>query len=148
MTRPFNKRIISHSNELFYKPAGIKLAGMEVVNINADEYEALRLADFENMSQEEAGRHMGVSRQTFGRIIENARKKTADALINGKAIGISKTGPVIINEQHYYCKDCGYEEIDAKAYTSNCPQCNEPLIAGDKTGAGRRGKRHMGRGRK
>ncbi len=59
----------------------------EVV-LNADELEAIRLADLEEMYHEDAAREMGVSRQTFGRIISSARKKVAEGLIHGKALRI------------------------------------------------------------
>ena len=64
--------------------------GAELVALEPDEVEALRLADLEHRYQEEAARLMGVSRQTFGRIVERARTKVADALINGKALKIER----------------------------------------------------------
>jgi len=60
-----------------------------------DEIEAVRLADLEGLYQEDAAKKMKVSRQTFGRIIESAHKKIADALVNGKALSI-KGGPIEI----------------------------------------------------
>jgi len=56
--------------------------------LTVDELEALRLADVKGMSQEGAAAKMNVSRATFGRIVAQARKKVADALIHGKSIGI------------------------------------------------------------
>lgn len=53
-----------------------------------DELEALRLADLELMNHEEGAKQMTISRATFGRILESARYKTADAIINSKAIKI------------------------------------------------------------
>jgi len=61
---------------------------IEEVVLGFDEAEALRLADLEGLYQEAAARSMGVSRQTFGRIVELARKKVADAILNGKALRI------------------------------------------------------------
>jgi predicted DNA-binding protein (UPF0251 family) len=61
---------------------------LEQVQLTVDELEALRLADFLGVSHEQAGSQMGVSRATFGRIIEHARKIVADALIHGKAINV------------------------------------------------------------
>ncbi len=61
---------------------------IEEIVLEADELEAIRLANLEEMYQEEAADTMGVSRQTFGRIIASANKKLADALVNGKAIRI------------------------------------------------------------
>jgi len=61
---------------------------LEAVNLRVDELEAVRLADFEGLYQEAAAEKMHISRQTFGRILESAHKKIADALVNGKALSI------------------------------------------------------------
>jgi len=72
----------------YFKPAGIPLRVLEEVRLGADELESLRLADWEGLYHEVAAERMGVSRATFGRIVESARKKVADALLCGKAICI------------------------------------------------------------
>ncbi|MBR9997691.1 MAG: DUF134 domain-containing protein [Cyclobacteriaceae bacterium] len=72
----------------YYKPAGIPMRVLEEVVISLDEMEAIRLADHENFYQEEAARLMNISRQTFGRILESAHRKIAEALLQGKAIRI------------------------------------------------------------
>lgn len=64
--------------------------GADVVVLEPDEVEALRLADIENLYQEEAAKEMGISRQTFGRIVDRVHKKVADALLNGKALIIQR----------------------------------------------------------
>lgn len=76
-----------HTN--YFKPVAIPLRLLEENELSLDEFEAIRLADFEKLYQENAAEKMGVSRQTFGRIIESARRKIADALINGKALKIN-----------------------------------------------------------
>jgi predicted DNA-binding protein (UPF0251 family) len=58
-----------------------------------DELEALRLVDFESLSQEEAGEKMGVSRGTIGRLLEKGRRTVVDALLHGHALRI-EGGPV------------------------------------------------------
>ena len=63
---------------------------LEEVNLEQDELESLRLADLLSYSQEKAAAEMNVSRATFGRIVESARKKLADAILNGKAVKINK----------------------------------------------------------
>ncbi len=63
---------------------------LEEVNLEQDELESLRLADLLSYSQEKAAAEMKVSRATFGRIVESARKKLADAILNGKAVKINK----------------------------------------------------------
>ena len=69
------------------------LAVLQHINLTFDELEAIRLADFEGLYQEQAAKKMNVSRQTFGRILESAHKKIADALVNGKALSI-EGGPI------------------------------------------------------
>ncbi len=70
-----------------------------------DEYEALRLCDYENLSQEEASTQMNVSRPTFTRIYDRARKKVARAMVELKEIRITG-GSVQFDEQWYFCTDC------------------------------------------
>jgi len=65
-------------------------AGTDLIVLESDEAEALRLADLENLYQENAARLMGISRQTFGRILDRAHRKVADALLNGKALKIEQ----------------------------------------------------------
>ena len=90
-------------NNLF-RPETHKLHAPEEIVLTLDEIEAVRLADLENMYQDEAAVEMNVSRQTFGRIIKSARNKIADALINGKAMKI-EGGTVELNEV-YRCVKC------------------------------------------
>ncbi len=89
MPRPRQPRTVRGMPKVtYFKPAGLPLRELEEVIITIEEAEALRLADLEGLYQEAAAEKMNVSRQTFGRIIASARKKTADALLNGKAIRI------------------------------------------------------------
>ncbi len=62
--------------------------GPAEISLALDEFEALRLADFEGLYQEQAAARMAVSRQTFGRIVEAARRKIAQALVEGKSLSI------------------------------------------------------------
>ena len=63
-------------------------AHLEACESCRDEFEALRLSDQAGKSQEEAARAMRVSRATFGRIVESAHRKVAEALVGGKALEI------------------------------------------------------------
>jgi len=76
-----------HSRVCF-KPCGIKRTELERVYLLEDEMEALRLADFEGLYQQECADKMGISRTTFSRLIQSARKKTADALLHMKALNV------------------------------------------------------------
>ena len=94
MPRPRQCRRVAQLPEAtYFKPRGAPLRNLEQVSLTVDELEALRLADLEGLYQEEAAGRMNVSRQTFGRIVEAARKKVADALVNGKALSI-EGGPI------------------------------------------------------
>lgn len=87
MSRPFCPRKIScWPKATYFKPAGIPLRVLDEITLTLDELEALRLADFNGMYQEQAAQRMKISRPTFARIVEAARRKVADALIHGKAL--------------------------------------------------------------
>lgn len=91
MPRPICPRNISHSPPAtYFKPAGIPLRDLEEILLAADEMEALRLADGEELYHLEAAKRMGISRQTFDRIIRRARGKVACALTQGLALRIEK----------------------------------------------------------
>jgi predicted DNA-binding protein (UPF0251 family) len=86
--RKIARRIEADHSGICFKPCGIKRTEIERVSLLEDEMEALRLADFEGLYQQECADKMGISRTTFSRLIESARKKIADALINTKAMHI------------------------------------------------------------
>ena len=75
-------------SEVCFKPCGVERKSLDRVVIYEDEMEAIRLADLESMYQQECSEKMGISRTTFSRLVESARKKIADALLNQKAINV------------------------------------------------------------
>jgi predicted DNA-binding protein (UPF0251 family) len=84
------RNIHADHSKVCFKPCGIKANQLEKVILYEDEIEAIRLADFESLYQEESADIMGISRTTFSRLVESARKKVADALLHQKAIKIEK----------------------------------------------------------
>ncbi len=74
-----------------FKPTGIPLSGLEKIVLFTDELEALKLCDLDGLTQEEAGKKMGVSRGTVQRILASARRKTALALSGCKALVLEQT---------------------------------------------------------
>jgi uncharacterized protein len=89
MARPRKCRCVTCKPGAYYfKPRGIPLALLEEVVLTLDELEALRLADFERAYHEDAASKMAISRATFGRVVEQARRKVAEALLKGKALRI------------------------------------------------------------
>jgi predicted DNA-binding protein (UPF0251 family) len=71
------------------KPAGVRACELNWLTLGLDEFEALRLADRDGLHHEAAAKQMGISRPTFGRIVENARRKVAQALCSGSALEIA-----------------------------------------------------------
>jgi len=91
MPRPRICKLIRFSPKVFYfKPQGIPLRFLEIVNLNLEEMEALRLKNIEKLSQVQAAERMKISQPTFQRLLSSAYQKISDALINGKAIRIEK----------------------------------------------------------
>ena len=91
MARPKKYRCIRcKPDATYFKPRGIPLVDLEEIALSLDEIEAMRLADYEGLYQEQAAEKMNISRQTFGRIIESAHKKVAEALVKGKALKIAR----------------------------------------------------------
>lgn len=89
MPRNKSHRCIDFDPEVtYFKPRGIPMKMLEEIILERDELEAIRLRNFEGLYQEQAAEKMKISRQTFGRILESAHRKIAEALINGKAIRI------------------------------------------------------------
>lgn len=72
----------------YFKPRGIPLRILEEVVLKADELEALKLYEVDELEQTKAAQKMKISQPTFARILASANKKIAAAIINGKAIRI------------------------------------------------------------
>lgn len=89
MARPLCcRRVAGNPVASIFKPAGIPARMLDQVVLTLDEFEALRLADLEGLYQDDAAGRMQISRPTFGRILECAHRKVAQALVGGKALRI------------------------------------------------------------
>jgi len=89
MPRPKKYRCIKcKPDATYFKPRGIPMMHLEEIALTIDELEAIRLADLEELYHEDAAKKMRISRQTFGRILNNAHKKVSECLIKGKALKI------------------------------------------------------------
>jgi len=129
MVRPKKCRMVaSMPGVTYYKPAGIPLRFLNEVRLSIEEAEALRLKELEGLEQSEGAVKMGISRPTFQRILSSARKKVADALLNGKAIRI-EGGNFQITGTHPCCHR-GHNwvrQLDStNANTANSPVCGNP----------------------
>jgi predicted DNA-binding protein (UPF0251 family) len=125
MARPFKCRRIGGPPQAdYFKPRGVSMAELPEVHLKMDEIEAVRLADLLGLYQEEAAKRMDVSRQTFGNIIESARKKIADAIVNAKALKI-EGGVVKMSQKQLLCSDCrhGWSAGFGSGRPLECPKC-------------------------
>lgn len=122
MPRPKQNRTISNPPLMQgFKPYGIACKLTSSVSLQFDEYEAIRLLDYEGMNQDEAAAHMNVSRPTLTRIYEKARKTIAQALVEGKMITIDG-GNVRFDRQWFRCKRC-FKLIDGLENHIPCKDC-------------------------
>jgi predicted DNA-binding protein (UPF0251 family) len=131
MVRPINcRRVGSMPQSDYFKPRGIPLSMLEEVLLTVDEFEAVRLADLEGLYQEQAAEKMNVSRQTFGRIIESAHKKVAEALVQGKALKIEGGEFEMASMRKFRCGDCqhSWELPYGTGRPENCPSCKSGNI--------------------
>lgn len=91
MPRPRLCRCIKFNPSVtYFKPQGILMCDLEIVELTIEEIEAYRLRYINNLDQQQSAEKMNTSASTYQRIINSAYKKIADALINGKAIKIVK----------------------------------------------------------
>lgn len=124
MPRPKNERIV-HEPPLFtdFKPAGIPGRSLKQVLLSLDEYEAVRLADLEGLSHEEASVEMGVSRSTFSRLVEKSRNKIAEFIFQGKWLTIDG-GNIHFSNNIIQCVDCGHTfKTNIDVLVNQCPEC-------------------------
>lgn len=108
-----------------FKPFGGKGHSKERVKLLMEEYESIRLMDFEMLNQEEGAKLMNVSRPTFTRIYESARKKIAMAMVLSMQLDI-EGGNVLLEGNWYMCKTCkAVFEQNLGLYLEhlNCPHC-------------------------
>lgn len=123
-----------------FKPFGIPMRNLSSLNLLLEEFEALRLADYENLTQEEASVKMNISRPTFTRLYDKARKKVAKAFVEGKAIIISG-GNFKTDDFWYRCEDCHQTTISDQPL-STCRECNSENITEINDVPPSRGRQH------
>ncbi|MFA7075099.1 MAG: DUF134 domain-containing protein [Candidatus Izemoplasmatales bacterium] len=108
MSRPPKPRNICHTpKHLVYGPKGVRANSLDRITMLIDELETVRLIDYLDYTQEEAADQMKVARTTVQRIYNDARKKIASSIIDGKII-------VIEGGEYELCED-------------DCETCLEPL---------------------
>lgn len=124
MARPEkNRNVLAPPSFSNFKPVGRRLADSQRVLLTLDEYEALRLADYDGLEHSEAAEKMQISRPTFTRLITKARQKTAEFIVEGKALQIDG-GAVHFSQNMILCLKCGNRypaSLNKKVFI--CPEC-------------------------
>lgn len=111
-----------------YKPYGSSSTSDELVELLYEEYEAIKLADYDLLNHKEASKLMGVSRPTFARIYESARRKIALALVETKEIK-SVYGNAWFEKDWLICNDCHVRfTIPETIKEHTCPMCKSTKI--------------------
>jgi predicted DNA-binding protein (UPF0251 family) len=105
-----------------FKPFGFPMTQLEPVILLYEEYESIRLADYLSLTHAEAAKQMQVSRPTFTRIYEQARKSVAEAFIEGKAI-LFEGGDYHSDNFWYKCIQCS-KLIISTLPAKQCHYCN------------------------
>jgi uncharacterized protein len=123
---PIERQIHFMPVSTVFKPAGIPKREIEEIVLTLDEFESVRLADWEGLYQENAASVMNISRQTFGLILAGARRKIADCILHGKALRI-EGGTVRFAERRFACDSCGHEwpVPEGTMRSGPCPACGD-----------------------
>ncbi len=91
MSRPRGGKYIAQNPKVtFYKPQGIPLKSLEIIEITHEEWEVLRLKHVENLNQTDSAKTMKTSQSSLQRLLTSAQKKIGQAIVEGKAIKIVK----------------------------------------------------------
>jgi predicted DNA-binding protein (UPF0251 family) len=153
MPRPRRtRRIFFRPDITYFKPAGVRLSRLQETEITFPELEAIRLIDLEEMEQGKAAKKMKISQPTLSRLLKSARKKIAQAVVNGQAIRIQggvftmagrglgfrrgagrmggfAAGPggncICTNPK---CRHKEPHQVGIPCYQRKCPECGSPMI--------------------
>ena len=101
-----SRTVLSKPKAIFYKPQGVCLKKLEIVKLAHDEFEAIKLHDFDDFTQSMAAESMKISQPTFGRILNSAYRKISKALFEGKAIMIEIPEKKVLDKESV-CDVCG-----------------------------------------
>jgi len=129
MPRPrrFRKIFREPSVRCFKPDVEHEIGELEPIKISLDEFESLRLKDYQNIKQQKAAEIMGISQPTFHRTLNSAHEKLAKALVEGKIIKIIG-GDYITDKKRYKCKTCGFEWYSPDKNYDKCPDCESEEI--------------------
>jgi len=114
-----------------FKPYGLESdrQNAELINLLIEEYEALRLSDYDKCNHYEASVLMGISRPTFTRIYASALQKIAKSFVEGRQISI-EGGKVYFDSDWYKCAacQCYFNNPEKEKKIERCPLCGNHQI--------------------
>jgi len=146
MREPYRKRRINVPPRFNnFKPSGVPRRFLKKIDLTIDEYESLRLADYLQLEHLEASERMNISRPTFTRLIEKARHKVAQAIVNGRELVIEGGNIDFVYTLHH-CRDCG--EITLQTFSEEnkiCPDCGSSNVENLAMNFMKRGRHRRGR---
>lgn len=129
MREPYRKRRINEPPRFNnFKPSGVPRRFLKQIDLTIDEYEALRLTDYLQLEHLKASESMNISRPTFTRLIEKARHKVAQAIVDGRELIIEGGNIDFVNTIHR-CIECG--EIKLQPFSEEnkkCPDCGSSNV--------------------
>ena len=125
MPRPVKiRKLIVPQKEITFMPAGFTNEKGKNIILLTEEFEAIKLIDYENMNHLEASKILGISRPTLTRIYSKARRKIAECLIEQKELRV-EGGNSILGENWFKCNSCEsvFNLSGVGKASSNCPVC-------------------------
>lgn len=121
---PCCRRVLSRPVASVFKPIDSPACLSGEVVLTLDEFEAIRLSDFDGLYQEQSAQQMNVSRATFGRVLESAHQKVAQALVSGLALKI-EGGPICTGDwRQGRCLSCKLEWESTPQGPVSCLTCH------------------------
>jgi len=123
MARPQKSRKVCNPPKMQgFKPFGIAVCDTEHIVMQYDEYETIKLLNYEKLSQNAAAESMEISQPTLTRIYNSALVKIAQAFVEGKSI-IIEGGNFEFEKEWYKCKKC-FKLIEGIENHVKCSGCN------------------------
>lgn len=122
------RKVVAPPKFMGYKPYGTSSEDNGKVELLYEEYEAIKLADYDMLNHEEAAKLMGISRPTFARIYESARRNIALALTEAKEI-VTVFGNATLEDNWFVCNSCHARFTKPESVSGdNCPLCKSTEI--------------------
>ncbi|MFN8240316.1 MAG: DUF134 domain-containing protein [Bacteroidales bacterium] len=123
MPRPRKSRNINNPPRMKgFRPFGMQECVEEAIRLRYEEYESIRLVNYDKLSHENAAKRMNVSRPTFTRIYNRALGLIAESFVEGKALEI-EGGNYVLDKDWFRCKKC-FKLIQGKENHTKCKNCS------------------------